>query len=331
MNSNRHLGSDGMPIDEGWWAAVLQEEENHRPAKRLNGRPPPAAAGDPVADWQAARQLYEVDEPIELDVVGYNRGGLLVGFYSLQGFVPASHLVGFHAQTTDDERMLALSQKVGHRLKLKVIEYDPTKGRVVFSERAAQAGPGSRQAVLGSLQPGQIVTGVVTNVCDFGAFVDLGGIEGLIHVSEVSWSRVGHPRDVLSNNQSVQVTVLSVDPDQGRVALSLKRLRPDPWANVEQRYTVGEVIEGVVTNVVNFGAFVCVEEGLEGLIHVSELADGHFLHPRNVVREGDRLRASIVSIDGAGRRLGLSLRRLAHVNGASEAQYVADTQPPSGL
>ncbi len=327
MNSNRHPGSDGMLIDEGWWAAVLQEEENHHPAKRLNGKPQPAAGGDPAADWLAARQLYEVDEPIELDVVGYNRGGLLVGFYSLQGFVPASHLVGFHAQTSEDERMAALSQKVGQRLKLKVIEYDPTKGRVVFSERAAQASPGSRQAVLGSLQPGQTVTGVVTNVCDFGAFVDLGGIEGLIHVSEVSWSRVGHPRDVLSNNQSVQVTVLSVDPDQGRVALSLKRLRPDPWANVEQRYTVGEVIEGVVTNVVNFGAFVCVEEGLEGLIHVSELADGHFLHPRNVVREGDRLRASIVSIDGAGRRLGLSLRRLTPSNGASEAHYLADTGP----
>jgi small subunit ribosomal protein S1 len=324
MNSNKHIQADGMPIDEGWWAAVLQEDESQHTPKRMNGKPPPGG-GDPAADWQSARRLYEVDEPIELDVVGYNRGGLLVGFHSLQGFVPASHLVGFQAQTTEDERMLALSQKVGLRLKLKVIEYDPAKGRVVFSERAAQAGPGSRQAVLGSLQPGQVVTGVVTNVCDFGAFVDLGGIEGLIHVSEVSWSRVGHPRDVLDNNQSVQVSVLSVDADQGRVALSLKRLRPDPWANVEQRYTVGEVIEGVVTNVVNFGAFVCVEEGLEGLIHVSELADGHFLHPRNVVREGDRLRAEIVSIDGAGRRLGLSLRRLASANGNSRPHY-ADGQ-----
>jgi small subunit ribosomal protein S1 len=329
MNSNRHVDSDGLQMDEGWWAAVLQEEAHHHAAKRANGKAPPVASGDPVADWQAARQLYEVDEPIELDAVGYNRGGLLVAFRSLQGFVPASHLVGFHAQTSEEERMAALSHKVGMRLKVKVIEYDPTKGRVVFSERAAQAGPGSRQAVLGSLQPGQVVTGVVTNVCDFGAFVDLGGIEGLIHVSEVSWSRVGHPRDVLSNNQTVQVSVLSVDPDQGRVALSLKRLRPDPWANVEQRYTVGEVIEGVVTNVVNFGAFVCVEEGLEGLIHVSELADGHFLHPRNVVREGDRLRASIVSIDGSGRRLGLSLRRLAQSSGA-EPHFLAGAEASPG-
>jgi small subunit ribosomal protein S1 len=307
----------------------LQEEENHYTSRRVNGKSPSPAAGDPAADWQAARHLYEVDEPVALDVVGYNRGGLLVGFRSLQGFVPASHLVNFPNQVSEDERMLALSRKVGMRLNLKVIEYDPTKGRVVFSERAAQTGPGSRQAVLSRLRPGSVVSGVVTNVCDFGAFVDLGGIEGLIHVSEVSWSRVGHPRDVLNCNQTVQVTVLSVDPDQSRVALSLKRMRPDPWANVEQRYALGQVIEGTVTNVVNFGAFVGIEEGLEGLVHVSELADGHFLHPRNVVREGDRVRACVVSIDGPGRRLGLSLRRLNTAGSAPEADFASSAQVPS--
>jgi small subunit ribosomal protein S1 len=306
----------------------LQEEENQYTPRRVNGKAP-AASGDPAADWQAARQLYEMDEPVALDVIGYNRGGLLVGFRSLQGFVPASHLVNFPNQVSEDERMLALSRKVGMRLNLKVIEYDPTKGRVVFSERAAQTGPGSRQAVLSRLQPGSVVSGVITNVCDFGAFVDLGGIEGLIHVSEVSWSRVGHPRDVLNCNQSVQVTVLSVDPDQSRVALSLKRMRPDPWANVEQRYHLGQVIEGTVTNVVNFGAFVGIEEGLEGLVHVSELADGHFLHPRNVVREGDRVRACVVSIDGAGRRLGLSLRRLTTGAPAPEANFASSAQVSS--
>ncbi len=320
MTYNRTEGSgDAKPIDEGWWAAVLQEEETHFSAKRGNGKPQSSPGGDPVADWQAARHLYEVDEPIELDVVGYNRGGLLVGFKSLQGFVPASHLVNFATQLSEDERMVALSRRVGTRLNLKVIEYDPAKGRVVFSERAAQSGPGSRQQVLGNLKPGSVISGVVTNVCDFGAFVDLGGIEGPIHVSEVSWSRVGHPRDVLNYNQTVQVSVLSVDAAQGRVALSLKRLRPDPWANVEHRYTLGQVIEGQVTNVVNFGAFVGIEEGLEGLIHVSELADGHFLHPRNVVREGDVVRACVVSIDGPGRRLGLSLRRMNSVNAVAAA------------
>ena len=329
MNFNMPQDADTAPIDEGWWAAVLQEEENHFSAKRGNGRASSPPSGDPAADWQAARQFYEADEPIELDVVGYNRGGLLVGFHSLQGFVPASHLVNFPNQVSEEERMGALSHKVGARLKLKVIEYDPAKGRVVFSERAAQAGPGSRQQVLGSLRPGSVVSGVVTNVCDFGAFVDLGGIEGLIHVSEVSWSRVGHPRDVLTCNQQVQVSVLSVDPEQGRVALSLKRLRPDPWANVDQRYRLGQVVEGTVTNVVNFGAFVGIEEGLEGLIHVSELADGHFLHPRNVVREGDQVRACVVSIDGPGRRLGLSLRRLSQA-GMPAAEYVPNGHSEPG-
>lgn len=298
--------------DESWWAAVLQEEESHRQGTPTGFRGNGEMSGPAVssgADWQAARRLYETDEPIELEVVGYNRGGLIVGLNSLRGFVPASHLINFSAQVPEDERKDALARKIGQRLRLKVIEYDPAKGRVVFSERAAQARPGSRQQVLKDLHPGDVVQGVVTNICDFGVFVDLGGLEGLIHVSEVSWSRVAHPRDVLGCNQEIQVHVLSVDVEQGRVALSLKRTRPDPWALVEQRYVIGQMVEGTVTNVVNFGAFVCLEEGLEGLIHVSELADGHFLHPRSVVCEGEHVCARVVSIDGTSRRLGLSLRQ----------------------
>ncbi len=316
MTQDWQTDAGGLPpLDEGWWTAVLQEEAqwqgNGRAPRPGRGKDPtPAAPVDSAGDWEAARQLYESDEPVELDVIGCNRGGLIVGLSSLRGFVPASHLVDFPTQLSEEERRTALARKVGQRLRLKVIEYDPAKGRVVFSERAAQAGPGSRKHVLERLNPGDVVQGVVTNVCDFGAFVDLGGLEGLIHVSEVSWNRVAHPREVLNYNQDVEVSVISVDRAQARVALSLKRLRPDPWATVEQRYQVGQIVEGVVTNVVNFGAFVCLEDGLEGLIHVSELAEGNFLHPRNIVREGERVRARIVSIDGAGRRLGLSRRRV---------------------
>ncbi|MGH2521276.1 MAG: 30S ribosomal protein S1 [Anaerolineales bacterium] len=316
MNRDLQVDAGGAPlIDDGWWAAVMQEDEvywnsgSSRAPRRVDGATLGPPVSDTMADWEAARQLYERDDPIELEVTGSNRGGLLVSFNSLQGFVPSSHLLGFPTIAAEEERKAALARKVGLRLRLKVIEYDPGKGRVVFSERAGLARAGSRHQLLQTLRPGDVVPGVVTNVCDFGAFVDLGGIEGLIHVSEVSWSRVAHPRDVLNYNDQVQVSVLSVDREQGRVALSLKRLRPDPWATVEQRYTVGQVVEGTVTNVVNFGAFVCVEDGLEGLVHVSELADGQFLHPRNVVREGEKVRACVVSIDGAGRRLGLSLRR----------------------
>lgn len=311
----RGRGDSPEPLDEGWWTAVLKDELHAAPPDRAawggNGYSP-AHTTDPEVDWETARQLHDSDNPVELSVVGFNRGGLLVAWNSLRGFVPASHLVDFPTDAPELERKAALGRRVGERLLLKIIELEPVKGRIVFSERAARSGPGQRQLLLNRLRAGDQVTGLVTNVCDFGVFVDLGGVEGLIHVSEVSWNRVAHPRDVLSPNQDVAVVVLSVDRDQARVALSLKRLRPDPWSSVEQRYTIGQVIEGRITNVVNFGAFMSLEDGLEGLIHVSELAEGHFLHPRNVVREGDTVRARIISIDGANRRLSLSLRRNAY-------------------
>lgn len=294
-------------VDEGWWQSVLAEDTSRGNAPTSA----PIESNDPEADWSYAHQLHENDEPVELLVTGFNRGGLLVGLRSLRGFVPASHLVDLPTHLNDEERRAALAARIGQRLFLKVIEYDRAKGRVVLSQRAALASPGSRTALLDRLQPGQIVTGLVTNLTDFGVFVDLGGLEGLVHVSEVSWSRVNHPRDVLRINDTIEVQVLSIDRDQARVALSLKRCRPDPWKTVGERYVVGQVVSGTITNVVNFGAFISVEDGLEGLIHVSELAEGHFLHPRNVVEEGETVRARILHIDPPNRRLSLSLREPA--------------------
>jgi small subunit ribosomal protein S1 len=162
--------------------------------------------------------------------------------------------------------------------------------------------------VLEALRPSQRIQGTITNLTAFGAFVDLGGIEGLIHVSELSWGRVRHPSDVVRCGQTVEAIVLSVDPEQGRIGLSLKLLEPDPWLTVDEHYRVGEIVEGLVTNVVPFGAFVCIERGLEGLIHVSEISDGPVADPRAILREGEVVRARIVRIDAAARRLGLSLR-----------------------
>jgi small subunit ribosomal protein S1 len=193
-------------------------------------------------------------------------------------------------------------------LSLRIIELDAATNRLILSERAAQVRPGQRASILSTLSAGMTIEGVVTNLCDFGAFVDLGGVEGLIHISELSWGRVAHPRDILSSGRQVRVFIMSVDPEEERIALSLKRLQPDPWASVDKRYTVGQLVEGVVTNVVDFGAFACIEQGLEGLIHISELAEGQFLHPRAVVQEGIRITARILNIDGPNRRLGLSLR-----------------------
>lgn len=313
-------------LEESYWDAVLREGEFSRssaPESVVLGFQSNATAKSPdydgtssvkvdgtslEDDWQTIQDIMDNDESLALKVVGYNRGGLLVEWRSLRGFVPASQLVQFPSTDESSSRRSALVDRVGETLELRIIELDPAKNRLIFSERAAQVERGVRAEILHNLDAGDVVEGIVTNLCDFGAFIDLGGIEGLVHISELSWGRVGHPADMLNRDDRVNAYVLEVNPDEARVALSIKRLRPDPWATVEERYQVGEIIEGRITNVVDFGAFACIEEGLEGLIHFSELAEGQFLHPRNVVEEGDLVRARILSIDGRARRLGLSLR-----------------------
>lgn len=316
----------GEEVDEGYWAALLEEGEfaSGQSGSQQNGRGwSPADHEENVTlfssatdytnqqDWDLANTTHQNDETVELIVRGYNQGGLLVTWNSLRGFVPASQLVDFPVDVDEYTRRNMLARYVGRELSLRIIEIDPALDRLILSERAAQAQPGQRAHVLDTLEPGTVLEGSVTNLCDFGAFIDLGGVEGLVHISELSWGRVGHPRDVLSSGQTIRVYIMSVDPEEGRIALSLKRLQPDPWESVEERYEVGQIVEGVVTNVVDFGAFACIEEGLEGLIHISELAEGQFLHPRNVVQEGERVRARILNIDGPRRRLGLSLRKLS--------------------
>ena len=309
------------PPDESYWAALLREGEQLSSPPRHSHEWDHAFEGlladngerdteQTRTDWQIVERAYLEDQAVALTVIGYNRGGLLVEWNSLRGFVPASQLVDFPAVGEGAARRNELALRVGQTLMLRVIELDYEQNRLILSERAAQVRAGARANILDTLRRGDTCEGRVTNLCDFGAFVDLGGVEGLIHISELSWGRVGHPRDILARGETVTVYVMDVHRDQGRVALSLKRLLPDPWATVAQRYQVGQIIEGVITNVVDFGAFARVEEGLEGLIHVSELAEGNFLHPRNVVREGERVRARVLNIDGHSRRLGLSLRRL---------------------
>jgi len=282
-------------------------------------------------DWQLMHRCFVDGETLELLVTGYNRGGLLVQCNHLQGFVPASQLVGISFNSDEDARREELASRVGNTLVLQVIEIDCERNRLILSERAAVSEEQRADELLAKLCDGDVCQGRVTNLCDFGAFIDLGGIEGLIHISELSWGRVGHPSDVLSEGQEVDVYVLNVDRSQRRIGLSLKRLLPDPWSSVEERYQVGQLVEGVITNVVSFGAFARIEDGLEGLIHISELAEGNFLHPRNVVQEGDVVTARVVHVDGARHRLGLSLRQVGaeprSVEEASKTSLLASTPP----
>jgi small subunit ribosomal protein S1 len=315
----------GDVLEEGYWQALLAEGEvastvppeamqewravatAPREHNSADVTKPPQLTPDDA--WQVAQKALESSNVCNAQVVGYNRGGLLVDWQTLRGFVPASHVVGLSPFMDDEARRAEFARRVGWTLCVKVIEVDHSHGRLVFSERATSSEESRREALWGDLCEGAVRRGCITNVCAFGAFVDLGGLEGLIHISEISWGRVNHPGDVVKTGDPVEVYVISVDRTAKRVALSLKRLRPDPWATVAERYQVGQLVKGTVTNVVNFGAFVRLEEGLEGLIHVSELAEGQFLHPRNVVGEGDAVVARVISIDGSQRRLALSLRR----------------------
>jgi small subunit ribosomal protein S1 len=318
-------------VDEGYWQALLEQGEvapdtmppNHTqdffpslPPEMEAETPGSSAIVDPGHDagseevWHEAQLALDRGEVFPLRACGANRGGLLVEWNGMQGFVPASHLKEMPHFIDPRDRVFELNHRVGDELSVSLIEVDPQLNRLVFSERAAVADNSPPAAILNTLKPGDLCQGTVTSLTSFGAFVDLGGVEGLVHVSEISWDRVRHPSDALRPGEVVEVRVLGVRPEEKRVALSLKRLRPDPWAQVESSFQVGQIIEGTVTNVVSFGAFVRVAEGVEGLIHISELAEGNFLHPRNVVRESDVVRVRVLNVDTQHHRLGLSLRQV---------------------
>jgi small subunit ribosomal protein S1 len=229
----------------------------------------------------------------------------LVKWDGVAGFIPASQLCANVPYDDEPLRQEALARRIGSMVTLKVIEVDPAKTRLILSERAVQRSEEPGGNVLDMLTPGDVRRGRVTNLCAFGAFVDLGGVEGLVHISEISWGRVSHPSDVLHAGQEVDVYVLNVEREQRRVGLSLKRLQPDPWSTVESRYRIGQVISGAVTNVARFGVFVRIEEGLEGLAHVTELAEGPPDYHKPV-REGDTVQVRITSIEPARHRIGLS-------------------------
>lgn len=262
------------------------------------------------ASWDKLDEISREDQTTTGIVTGWNRGGLLVRWDDLQGFVPASQLKEVPLFHDDDSRDEKLSRWVGEELNLKVIELDPGRNRLVFSERATIWGPKDGERLLAEIRPGDVHEGYVSNLCDFGAFVDLGGIDGLIHISELSWGRVAHPANLLQIGQRVRVCVLSVDRAGRHVGLSVKRLLPNPWSVVEERYAPNEIVRATITNLVDFGAFAQIEEGLEGLIHISELTDAHIQHPSEVVKPGDCVSVRVLRVDASRHRLSLSMKAI---------------------
>ena len=313
MNEKPVHDSDQIAArDDAFWTSLFEQEIEQASAEVTRsdwstpGTVPPRSELE--ADWEAARELFKQDNILELRVTGFNKGGLLVVWRNLQGFVPASQLIDLPQFHIKYERHNALRQRVDEVLRLKIIEIEENNNRFILSQRAAQVAADDKTSLLNSLRDGSVTTGRITNLTDFGAFVDLGGLEGLIHISELSWGKVMHPSDIVKPGQEVRVLVLSVSPTAGRVALSLKQVDNDPWVGVTARYKPGQVVQGKVSNILHFGAFIALEKGLEGLVHISELAEGTFLHPRNVVSRGQVVRARILRVDEANRRLALSMR-----------------------
>lgn len=317
---NKQPNSSVPPeIDESWWTALLAEEDKHDQAgvKELakteevkdHGIESYKKAGKTSEiDWQMVQDIFAKDQVISLDITGFNRGGLLVGGSGLHGFVPISHLLEINCLTDENEKEAILASYVGRSVAFKVIECDPERGRVVFSERAALAESGKRNLLFSEIFPGKRVCGIVTNITDFGVFIDLGGVEGLIHVSELSWGRVRHPAEVVKVGETVQAYVIQVDPDRSRIALSMKRLIPNPWEKAEDRYRPGQVVSAVITSIVPFGAFARLEEGLDGLIHSSEITnEDEEEEITEGLYEGQIVQVKILNVNAARQRLGLSL------------------------
>jgi len=311
--------SDQPPTDATRVGALPPYDRNAEPEAPLTSEMDEA--------WAEAAQLFQEGQIVHGIVTGWNRGGLLVRWQRLQGFVPASQLKTIPCADDPDTRDKELAKWVGEELPLKVIELDRSRNRLVFSERATIWGPRDGSKLLESILPGETQYGYVSNLCEFGAFVDLGGVDGLIHVSELSWGRVSHPSELLKIGQHIAVYVISVDRENRRVALSLKRLHPDPWSVVDSKYHVGQELEAIVTNIVDFGAFARIDDGLEGLIHISEFPNdkkGNPVRPADLMKPAEHVHVRIVRIDSANHRLGLSMH-LGEENTSSEGNAQSST------
>ena len=273
--------------------------------------------------WRELEQCLEENETVEGSILGFNKGGAIVDVRKVQGFVPMSQLVSVprdifrdRSETEEDpeaeaRRMERQAEETGKTLQLKILEINRSRNRAIFSERqAVQEWRDAQKArLVQELQVGEVRKGVVTGISSFGAFVDLGGADGLVHISEMSWGPVGRPEDVVSIGDQLDVFVLRVDIENKKIALSLRRLEPEPWETIHERLHVDDIVDAQITKLTNFGAFARVEGNIEGLIHISELSDRVIGHPREVVQEGEDVKLKVLRIEPERRRLGLSLKQ----------------------
>jgi small subunit ribosomal protein S1 len=284
------------------------------------------AQAQQTEDWKRAEELMNGDEVWQGIVTDANRGGLIVPFGNLRGFVPASHVLDLPRGLNEDDRKIRMMQMIGTKINMKVIEVNRKRRRLVFSQRDAQRDQreSRKEVLLDQLREGEVRRGVVSGLRDFGAFVDLGGADGLIHISELAWHRVNHPREILKVGDEVDVYILRLDAEGKRIGLSLKRLQENPWAMVDELYHVGQLVEGVVSRVAQFGVFVSLEPGIEALLHTSQISDPAPEDPSLVVHEGQKLLMRVISIESDKQRLGLSLKEVAQEEKGRRADQPTD-------
>jgi small subunit ribosomal protein S1 len=261
-------------------------------------------------DWIKAEEMMGTEDVYNGEVADANRGGLIVPFGNLRGFIPASHVVDLPRGMSEDERKDHLVNMVGKPISVKIIEVNRRRRRLVLSQREAQREirDARKDERLDKLAEGEIRKGIVSGLRDFGAFVDLGGADGLIHISELAWHRVKHPRELLNVGEEIEVYVLRLDQDGRRIGLSLKRLQPNPWTQIDELYHVGQMVEGTISRVTQFGAFVSLDPGIEALLHASQISDPAPEDPTLLLHEGQQIQARIISIEPHRQRLGLSIR-----------------------
>jgi len=264
------------------------------------------------SDWLDAEKLKASGDAFDCKVIGYNKGGLIVPLGLLRGFVPASQVSVMRRVEENESVDARWSKLVDEPIKVVVIEVDRARHRLILSERSAlqETRETIKDRLLEDLHEGTVKTGRVTSLADFGAFVNIDGADGLVHLSEVSWERIDHPADVLKVGQEVRVKVIAVDQERKRIGLSIRQLQPDPWVVKATSMKEGQLVEGTITHLTKFGAFAKLDEDLEGLIHISELSDQRINHPKEVVKEGDVVTLRVIKVDAERRRIGLSLRKV---------------------
>jgi small subunit ribosomal protein S1 len=263
--------------------------------------------------WENADKLLESNNVIESKITGFNKGGLIVAVEGLRGFVPSSQVSALRrTQTTGDTPEQRWQKMVGQPITVRVVEVDRERRRLILSERAAstESRQSLKERVLDELEQGKVYTGRVTSLANFGAFINVNGADGLVHLSELSWDHIEHPKEVLEVGQEIKVKVINVDREKKRIGLSVRALQEDPWRSRVQKYSVGQLVEGVITRLTKFGAFARLEGDIEGLIHISEIAEHRIEHPKEVLKEGEVKSLRVIRIDADQHRIGLSLRKV---------------------